>query len=121
MANYKSLEAYSVFTPPSDQVLFPSYIPTHLEKKLAVEVQSSPSKTHPDQVGSVQQIPVRSNWESKSVNPKYYQELRSHPIRPDDFHHYGSKQNESEQEEQDVQPEQPEQDDQPEQSEQPEQ
>ena len=92
MANYKTLEAYSVFTPPSNQVLFPSYIPAQLEQNLAGEVQSSPSQTNPDEVGSsVQQIPVRSHWELKSSNPKHYEPLKSNPIRPDDFHKFGDK------------------------------
>jgi hypothetical protein len=99
MANYTSLEAYTIFTPPSERLLFPSYIPSFLQKE--VERQSSPSQADPEQVGSnydssVEQIPVRTHWETKSTNAKNY--VISNSVNSDENHQGGAEQKESPQE-----------------------
>lgn len=43
MANYTALEAYSLFTPPSNQLLFQAQIPAHLQE-VPRPVASSPAE-----------------------------------------------------------------------------
>jgi hypothetical protein len=81
MANYTALEAYALFTPPSEHLLFPTHVPLQLQAASPIEVsapvsespntvpvQPSPSPSSPEEAGyPYDESPINSSNEPVSA------------------------------------------------------
>lgn len=86
MAHYISLEQYSVFTPPSNQ-LFAAQQSVQNAPEEPIAVQESPDAAAPIVVGSAS--PNYGNYGSNPIKPDDFNKFGTNPVKPDDFHKFG--------------------------------
>lgn len=103
MANYTALDSYSMFMPPSDNLLFRSYAPQNMKyadddySPAPIPVQPSPAPSSPEVVGS------ESPNEADAYSPNFFNyspqaqpvpsaqsKMKSNPVKDDDWHKKGA-------------------------------